>query len=126
MTQREAYRQAGGKSKSDETADAVVCEMLKNPKAKAYYEALMSEAAAKAIMSRERALAILADIAEGVKVESKPSERVQALKQMASMQGWEAPKVTELDLDVVKSGEPCIEVELVQAVNKYSGENDND
>lgn len=55
-SQRQAYYDAGGKSATDETADAVVSEMLRNPKVKELYDSLMLGKLNDAVMSREEAL----------------------------------------------------------------------
>jgi len=55
-TQRQAYYDAGGKAKSDLSADASVSEMLSNPNVRAFYESLMDEATSKAVMTRSEAL----------------------------------------------------------------------
>lgn len=56
MSQREAYRNAGGKAKSDGAADAVVSEMLSSPKVDAFYRSLINEAATEAVLTRQEAL----------------------------------------------------------------------
>ncbi|MGH1372974.1 MAG: terminase small subunit [Cellvibrionaceae bacterium] len=56
MSQREAYREAGGKAKTDASADATVSRMLSDAKVKAFYESLLNEAAKEAVMSRTEAL----------------------------------------------------------------------
>ncbi len=47
-TQRQAYYDAGGKAKTDQSADASASEMLSNPKVKAFYDSLMDEVAEEA------------------------------------------------------------------------------
>lgn len=55
-TQRQAYRDAGGKAKTDETADASASEILSHPEVKAFYDSLVSNAATDAVMTRSEAL----------------------------------------------------------------------
>ena len=55
-SQRQAYRDAGGKAKTDASADAVVSEMLSDPKVDAFYQSLIAQAANSSVMTREQAL----------------------------------------------------------------------
>ena len=55
-SQRQAYRDAGGKAKTDASADAVVSEMLSDPKVDAFYQSLIDQAANSSVMTREQAL----------------------------------------------------------------------
>lgn len=47
-TQRQAYYDAGGTAKTDQTADSCASEILSNPKVKAFYDSLMGEVAEEA------------------------------------------------------------------------------
>ncbi len=47
-TQRQAYYDAGGTAKTDQTADACASEILSNPKVKAFYDSLMDKVAEEA------------------------------------------------------------------------------
>lgn len=58
MTQRQAYKQAGGKAK-DRAADAVVSRMLTDVNVKAYYDALMGKTERKVIATKEKVVAML-------------------------------------------------------------------
>lgn len=62
-SQRQAYRDAGGKAKTDETADASASEILSHPEVKAFYDSLIASAAKSSIMTREEALERLTLIA---------------------------------------------------------------
>lgn len=55
-SQRQAYRDAGGKAKDDKTADASASEILANPKVDAFYKSLIAEAITDAVMTRSEAL----------------------------------------------------------------------
>lgn len=71
-SQRQAYRDAGGKSKRDSVADAVVSRMLSDSKVRAFYDSLSETAASSSVMTRQEALerltrsarVTIADIAE--------------------------------------------------------------
>lgn len=68
MTQRQAYYQAGGKAKDDPGADMSACQIIGNPKVKAFMDSMKVQAVSDAIMSREEMLARLSLFArKGVK-----------------------------------------------------------
>lgn len=56
MTQRAAYRSAGGTAKNDEAADAIVSRMLSDAKVKAFMDSMKRQAVSDAIMTREEML----------------------------------------------------------------------
>jgi len=60
---RQAYYAAGGKAKTDETADACVSEILNNPKVSAFMDSVRKGEVNAAIMTREEALERLSLIA---------------------------------------------------------------
>jgi phage terminase small subunit len=146
MSNRQAYIKAGGKAKSEHSADQVVSKMLINAKVKKFYNSLLASATEKALLSKEEAIKILEAAAtikitdvcdfrnkrigedekgnpvyqtvwtvkdaenipdriarciKSVEVTSKgPKIEVYdshgAIKQLSAMQGWDAPKKTEL------------------------------
>lgn len=63
LSQRQAYWAAGGKAKTDESADASASEIMGNPKVVAFMESLKTQAISSAIMTREEAMAKLSLIA---------------------------------------------------------------
>lgn len=63
MTQRQAYYEAGGTAKSDESADATVSQLLSNPKVKLFMDSMKAEAVSSAVMSRQEALEKLSNLA---------------------------------------------------------------
>lgn len=146
LNQIDAYKKAGGKAKTDDTARACASEILTNPNVKLFMDAMNEEAISDAVMTRQEALerlstmgrTSLSDLAEfgecavgsdedgkpivqatwkfkdsalqnpnamsaiaelvagkdGIKI--KMHDPKAAIKQLADMQGWEAPKKTEL------------------------------
>tara|TARA_R110001606_G_scaffold217447_1_gene365329 strand:- start:1917 stop:2486 length:570 start_codon:yes stop_codon:yes gene_type:complete len=56
LTQRQAYIQAGGTAKSQNSQDSSAATMLSVVKVKAYYDALMETESFTAVMTREEAL----------------------------------------------------------------------
>lgn len=53
---RQAYRDAGGRAKDDKTADASASEILSNPKVDAFYRSMIESVVSDAIMTRSEAL----------------------------------------------------------------------
>lgn len=99
-SQRQAYRDAGGKAKNDASADAVVSEMLSDPKVYAFYNSLIAQVAAKAIWTRQDSERVLAEIAMGQDEQGKTSDRVAAVKELNAMGGWNsAQKVDHTSTD---------------------------
>ncbi|MDE1487713.1 terminase small subunit [Xenorhabdus bovienii] len=146
LNQTDAYRKAGGKAKTEDTARSCASEILTNPNVKAFLDAMNQEAVSDAVMSRQEALERLStmgrvslhDIAEfrnsqigeddegqpvfqaswqfkdsalqnpaalsaiselttgkdGIKL--KLHDPKAAIRQLADLMGWDAPKKTEL------------------------------
>jgi phage terminase small subunit len=65
MTQRQSYYQAGGKAKDDNGADMSACQIIGNPKVKAFMDSMKVQAVSDAIMSREEAMKILTAMSRG-------------------------------------------------------------
>lgn len=65
MSQRQAYYAGGGAAKTDETADVSACEILGNPKVKAFMDSMKLQAVSDAIMSREEAAKLLTALSRG-------------------------------------------------------------
>lgn len=63
-SQRQAYYDAGGKAKTDASADATASEILSDPMVDAFYQSLIAEVAKSSILTRERALERLTLMAE--------------------------------------------------------------
>lgn len=147
LSQIDAYKQAGGKAKKDETASACASEILTNPKVKAFIDEMNKEAISDAVMTKQEALERLSslgrvslfDLAEfrnsqvGEDEDGKPVYQATwsfkdssllrpedmaaiseltagpqglkiklhdpkaAIKQLGELQGWEAPKKTDLN-----------------------------
>jgi phage terminase small subunit len=59
MSQRAAYYAAGGTTKNEKSADAIVSRMLTDAKVSAFMNAMKLQAVSDAIMSREEAMKVL-------------------------------------------------------------------
>lgn len=173
MTQRAAYRLAGGQAEDDGVADSSASEILSNPKVKAFLDAMKEEAVSEAVMTRKEAMEKLSLLARtdlkdlvdfgsyelGVDEESgnpiiqaawkiKPSalqdpkqmaaiseltagrdgikikthSQIEAIKQLAKMQGWEsAQKVDHTSSDGTMTPKPSV-IELVAPESKPADE----
>lgn len=65
MSQRQAYYDAGGKAKADETADVNASRMLGDAKVKSFMDSMKMQAVSDAIMTREEAMKELSAIGRG-------------------------------------------------------------
>lgn len=92
-SQRQAYLEAGGKAKSEASQDHCASTMYRNVHVRAFYNALMEVAESKAILTREEAMEILTSNA---KEAEEHRDQHAAIKQLSDMQGWNAPKKSEL------------------------------
>lgn len=91
-SQAEAYRRAGYKSKQPQRDAA---ELVVTPTVSDYLAKKRAEMDAKSTFTRERALAVLEQVANSG---DTSSSRVAAVAQAAKMQGWNAPDKQELDV----------------------------
>ena len=93
MSQREAYYKAGGKAKTDITADSASSTMFSHVKVKAFYDSLIEHKACSAILTRSEAMEILSGVAK-TKIndieEYKLVPVLPAIKQLAQMEGWDS------------------------------------
>lgn len=148
LNQTDAYKQAGGKAKTEETARSSASEILTNPNVKSFLDSMNDVAVSDAIMTRQEALERLSAIGrasvsemvefsehnmgkdddgnpviqavwrfkdsalqnpqalaaiseltagkDGIKL--KLHDPKAAIKQVAEMQGWEAPKEIKHDI----------------------------
>lgn len=125
-TQRQAYYDAGGKAASDESADSAVCTMLSNAKVKAFYDAMMEAAAENAIWTRNDSLRELASIALGQDPEAKTSDRVNAIKALNAMEGFDAPaKIAQTDSAGNDVKPDAANAVLAALMRKHNSENAN-
>lgn len=59
MSNRQAYKKAGGKAKTQKAQDTSVSQILSNHKSRIFYESLMNQAAENAVITKEKAISIL-------------------------------------------------------------------
>ena len=97
----DAYRKAYPKSLKwkDVSVWVAACNTAKNDNVKLRISELRSDIAAKCQWSREQSVEILREIALNG---DRASDRVAAIKELNSMQGFEAPKELNINAKVVK------------------------
>lgn len=110
MSQREAYIAAGGTAKTENAQDNSASIMLSNSKVRDFYDNLMDNSANNAIITRQKALELLSTDAT---TEKDPKDRQAAIKQISTMEGWNAAKKHEIG---GKNGEP-IETKTIFVFN---------
>lgn len=115
-TQRQAYYDAGGKAKTDASADAVVSEMLSDPKVRAFYDAMISDAAQEAQITLKTLLEELEEARQVAMHQEKPQAGAMVAASMgkAKLLGLESPQkidhtssdksMTPLDVSKLSTG----------------------
>lgn len=97
----EAYRQAYNSKAKPEVVNVKACELLKTGKISVRVRQLREELEELSLWSRLDSVRVLANIAKGVDPDSKPSDKVNAVKALNAMHGWDAPS----RVDVTTKGE---------------------
>lgn len=92
----EAYRQAYNSKAKPEVVNVKACELLKTGKISVRVRQLREELEELSLWSRLDSVRVLADIAKGVDPDSKPSDKVNAVKALNAMHGWDAPSRVDL------------------------------
>lgn len=92
-SQADAYRKSYGQGRMSDTTIHQKASRLMG-KVQARVTELRGKLEAKALWTRERSVAVLADIADGM--ECKAVERVAAVKELNAMHGFNAPAKVEL------------------------------
>ena len=148
LSQREAYRRAGGKAKSDVTADTCVSELLSNPKVDSFVKMFKNEQTdrlAKVNADRDKIIAMLHEQAtvdlklqdlnkpenfkhiSEVVIEADgevrykltgPADRRAAAKQLADMLGWNKPQQVEVTGAIATNVTPQQVIDFKKAFNE--------
>lgn len=109
LTQRQAYKQAGGKAKTDKAIDTSASEILSRLEVKEFMEAMYAPQLAEAIMGRDEAMQILSGV---TRAPLSPSRvRIQAIQQLGRMQGWEAAQKHDLTGHILTSEVPLTDAQ---------------
>ncbi len=97
-SQRQAYRDAGGKAKTDEAADTSAYEIMSRPEVMDFYNAMVGEVAKASAITLETLLEELEEAREAALKSEKPqaAAMVAATMGKAKLLGLEAPSKVEL------------------------------
>lgn len=112
-SQRQAYYDAGGRSKNDKAADATVSVMLSNAKVDAFYQSLIGTVLKESIMTREKAMERLSLIAdtritdildfETVEVSTTNKDGIEEMKPETIWRMKESVEIQERAASAIKS-----------------------
>lgn len=121
-SQRQAYYDAGGKAKTDASADAVVSEMLSDPKVRAFYDSMLSDAAEEAQITLQTLLDELEEARQAAMAQeggkAQAAAMVAATMGKAKLLGLEAAaKIDHTSSDGSMSAVPA-RIELVAPDSK--------
>ena len=94
-----AYRKAFKSKAKPETIHVNSCKVMKETKVKLRLAEVKQELAEKALWTREDSVRTLSDIAKGNDPEAKPSDRVNAVKAINQMHGWDKTTVDHTSSD---------------------------
>lgn len=100
-TQADAYRIAFdvGEKTKPETVQANASRLMADSRVSARVKELRGQLAEMALWTRLDSVQTLADIAKGVDEDAKASDRVNAVKALNAMQGWDAPNKVQVSGD---------------------------
>lgn len=110
----EAYRQAGysGKAKA-ESLHVKASQLLSTDKVSVRISELRKDLEQRHLWRREDSVRILSEIAQGHDEESKPSDRVNAVKALNAMHGWDKQVVDHTSSDGSMTPKAVTRIELV-------------
>lgn len=91
----EAYRQAYNSTAKPESVHVRGSELLANSKVLVRVQELQSQTEEQAFWSRMDSLKVLAEIAKGDDPDAKPSDKVNAVKVINSMHGWDKQTIEQ-------------------------------
>lgn len=99
-SQRQAYYDAGGTAKTDETADASVSRMLSDVTVRAFYDSMVGCIAEEAQITLKTLLAELEEARQAALCQEKPQAAAMVAASMgkAKLLGLEAPVKSEVTL----------------------------
>lgn len=85
----EAYRQSHNPKAKPESVHVRACELMRDSNVLVRIKELREQLEEQSLWSRADSLKVLADIAKGLDEEAKPSDKVNAVKVINSMHGWD-------------------------------------
>lgn len=108
MSQRQAYREAGGKAK-ESAADAVVSVMLKNANVRSFLDAMYAYDLSQTIATRDEVMGILSGFTRAPGLNQRV--RIHAIERLAKMQGWDAAQKHDLTGHILTSDVPLTDAQ---------------
>lgn len=118
----EAYRVAYDSRAKVESVNVEASRMLKDPRIALRVQELREALEEKSLWKRLDSIKTLASIADGTDPEAKPSDRVNAVKALNMMHGWDAPS----KLDVTTGGESMTPARIEIVVPSFKNDNAED
>lgn len=109
LTQRQAYKQAGGKARTDTAMDSSASEILKRLEVQEFMQAMYAPQLSESIMTRDEAMQILSNITRAPMTGSRI--RIHAVQQLGRMQGWEAAQKHDLTGHILTSEVPLTDAQ---------------
>lgn len=91
----EAYRQSHNSKAKPESVHVRACELMRDSNVLVRIKELREQLEEQSLWSRADSLKVLADIAKGLDAEVKPSDKVNAVKVINSMHGWDKQVVEQ-------------------------------
>lgn len=109
LTQRQAYKQAGGKARTETAMDTSASEIMKRLEVKAFMGSMYAPQLSEAIMTRDEAMQILSGITRAPMAGSRV--RIHAVQQLGRMQGWEAAQKHDLTGHILTTEVPLTDAQ---------------
>lgn len=98
-SQADAYRQAFNSKAKPESVHVEASKLCADPKVSLRIQELKDDLAEKSLWKRLDSVQVLAEIARGADLEAKPSDRVNAVKALNSMHGWDKQVIDHTSSD---------------------------
>lgn len=102
--QSEAYRQAYNSKAKADSVHVAASKLLAESKVSLRVQQLRDELEEKNLWKRLDSVRTLSEIAKGQDEEAKPSDRVNAVKALNTMHGWDAPLKVDNTHRVIDDG----------------------
>lgn len=99
MSQSDAYREAYSSTAKPEVVHVKASELMADGKVSVRVAALRQALTEISLWKRTDSVMVLADIAKGNDQEAKPSDRVQAVKALNAMHGWDKQVIDHTSSD---------------------------
>ena len=99
MSQSDAYREAYNSSAKPESVHVKASELMADVKVSVRVAELRQSLSEISLWKRTDSVLVLAEIAKGDDPEAKPSDRVQAVKALNAMHGWDKQVIDHTSSD---------------------------